>query len=168
MTIRFSCPTCGKPIAAKDEYAGKRGTCSGCGEKALIPSTASTVTVAAARTQTLKTKPVEVLQPTAEIPCPFCSEFIKPAAKKCRHCGEFIDATAKTETEPKRNRTVAILLGILLPGLGHVYSGKPIAGIAWFVAAALGYAAFAIPGFAVHVWSVISLARYQGKLATVE
>jgi hypothetical protein len=32
----------------------------------------------------------------AEIECPYCSELIKATAKKCKHCGEFLDGSPRT------------------------------------------------------------------------
>lgn len=29
--------------------------------------------------------------PATSVKCPFCSEDIQASAKKCRHCGEFVD-----------------------------------------------------------------------------
>ena len=31
------------------------------------------------------------------ISCPYCSEQILESAKKCKHCGEFIDKDARTQ-----------------------------------------------------------------------
>jgi predicted nucleic acid-binding Zn ribbon protein len=33
--------------------------------------------------------------------CPFCAEDIQGDAKKCKHCGEFLDAVAKRVAEEK-------------------------------------------------------------------
>ena len=37
-----------------------------------------------------------------KISCPYCSEQILASAKKCKHCGEFIDKDARTEDDADR------------------------------------------------------------------
>jgi TM2 domain-containing membrane protein YozV len=58
----------------------------------------------------------------------------------------------------RRERTpspgVAAVLSVLIPGLGHVYSGRLGAGLAWFLGAMFGYWAILVPGFLIHVASV--------------
>lgn len=39
---------------------------------------------------------------TGTISCPFCAEQIQPAAKKCRHCGEILDAVMRKQQEVAR------------------------------------------------------------------
>ena len=36
--IHFNCPRCGNAIKVKDEIAGRRGKCRGCGETIQVPS----------------------------------------------------------------------------------------------------------------------------------
>lgn len=56
--------------------------------------------------------------------CPYCSEEIMAGAKKCKHCGEFIDSTLRTAKEKEQKEvvvksensglvTVLIVLGII-------------------------------------------------------
>jgi TM2 domain-containing membrane protein YozV len=49
---------------------------------------------------------------------------------------------------------VAAVLSALVPGLGHVYSGRLGAGLLWFLATGFGYWAILVPGFLIHVASV--------------
>ncbi len=49
---------------------------------------------------------------------------------------------------------IAAVLSVLLPGLGHVYSGQLGVGLLWFLAASFGYWAILVPGFLIHVASV--------------
>ena len=50
----------------------------------------------------------------------------------------------------------------VLPGLGHVYSGRLAAGVVWFLATNFAYWAVLVPGFLVHAvcfWSAYRSAR---------
>ena len=49
---------------------------------------------------------------------------------------------------------LAAVLSVVIPGLGHVYAGRLLAGLLWFLAAGFGYWAILVPGFLIHVASV--------------
>jgi TM2 domain-containing membrane protein YozV len=42
-----------------------------------------------------------------------------------------------TPTAPPKSPGVAVILTLLVPGLGHLYSGNPIAAILWFITAVI-------------------------------
>ena len=50
--------------------------------------------------------------------CPYCMEEIMEGAKKCKHCGEFLDKEMKQESSipsiPEKNKTVALILCFFL------------------------------------------------------
>lgn len=49
---------------------------------------------------TLRTNPAQQLTVTAQTTrCPFCAEEIIAAAKKCKHCGEFLDPVLRAQQE---------------------------------------------------------------------
>lgn len=54
--------------------------------------------------------------------CPYCMEEIMEGAKKCKHCGEFLDKEMKQESNipsiPEKNKTVALILCFFLWGFG--------------------------------------------------
>ncbi|HTO52286.1 MAG TPA: hypothetical protein VMR50_02785 [Myxococcota bacterium] len=52
------------------------------------------------------------------------------------------------------NPGLAAVLSVIVPGLGHVYSGRLAAGLGWFLATMFGYWAILVPGFPIHVASV--------------
>ncbi len=84
MAIRVECPSCGKGIKAPSKYAGKSAKCPGCGGKISIPQTVPP-----------SLPPNQEARPST-VPCPFCSELIQASARKCRHCGEFLDGSDRT------------------------------------------------------------------------
>ena len=65
----------------------------------------------------------------------------------------------------RTRRDVAAVLAILVPGLGHVYAGRPRAGLVWFLAIALGDWLLLLPGVVLHalsIWSADRTARLAG------
>ena len=60
---------------------------------------------------------------------------------------------------------VAAVLAVLIPGLGHVYVGRLLAGAGWFLAISLAYWAIIVPGFLLHaisIWTAYQLAEQAG------
>ncbi len=96
MPIRVECPSCGKGVKAPSKYAGKVAKCPGCGGQISIPCIAPpappkppAVPLPRAVVPPAVALTTEVLP--AAVPCPFCAEPILPQAKKCKHCGEFMN-----------------------------------------------------------------------------
>lgn len=40
-----------------------------------------------------------------QIECPFCAELINSKAKKCKHCGEFLDVALRAAEEAKKTNS---------------------------------------------------------------
>jgi len=84
--MEFKCPHCNRKLRTRDEMLGRRVRCPACANEFTIsPGQPATSDVA----QT----PPTVRSPAAEgarRPCPYCGEQILSAAKKCKHCGEWL------------------------------------------------------------------------------
>jgi TM2 domain-containing membrane protein YozV len=119
------------------------------------------------------------------IPCPLCAESILPNAVKCKHCGEFLDGRNSSQPVAQQpvviqqmvqpapvvnvsqqmvvhhanhkrwNPFVAAILSLFLPGLGQMYKGQILNGLAWLVLTVIGYICFIIPGVVLHVCCVL-------------
>jgi len=89
--IEFICPNCGQSLEASIDMHGQLIDCPMCG------------------------KAIEVSKPqyksdTTPIPkistvkaCPYCSEEILITARKCKHCGEYLDESLKTQRQSKES-----------------------------------------------------------------
>lgn len=89
--------------------------------------------------------------------CNFCSEIVLAEAKKCKHCGEFLDPELRARSLPRQrwNPGTAALLSLLVPGGGHIYRSKPIKGFLWLLLVAAGYSFYIFPGIFLHLLSII-------------
>ena len=89
--------------------------------------------------------------------CNFCNEIIHIEAKKCKHCGEFLDPKLKASHQHKQlyNPVTVALFSLLVPGGGHIYMGKPVKGFLWLLFTAVGYSLYILPGMFLHLISII-------------
>lgn len=62
--------------------------------------------------------------------CPYCSEEIVSTAKKCKHCGEFLDSDMRNKQREKQSRRIikplfiAIILAIFSCGIAYLFIQK--------------------------------------------
>jgi hypothetical protein len=55
-----------------------------------------------------------------------------------------------------RSRFIAVLLAAVIPGAGHLYARRPLAGLIWMAAGLAAYASFLLAGLAVHGLCMVS------------
>jgi hypothetical protein len=60
---------------------------------------------------------------------------------------------------PKHSPVTAVLLSMLIPGAGHIYSGRAGAGVAWMATTLMGYACCFLPGLFLHGLCLVSAAQ---------
>lgn len=66
--------------------------------------------------------------------------------------------------QPLRNNhspATAVLLSMLIPGAGHIYSGRAGTGMAWMATTLMGYACCFLPGLFLHGLCLVSAARMR-------
>lgn len=99
--------------------------------------------------------------------CPYCAEEIKADAKKCKHCGEFLDPQLAGQRAPQKpiNPGTAAVLSLLIPGAGQMYKGQVGLGFLWLFLVPVGYLMLILPGLVLHIFCVVDahqVFRYDG------
>jgi hypothetical protein len=88
--IAISCPACANTGKVPTDFAGKTVRCPKCRGKIQVPMPDGASTVPAQSSKPgIGNAPAKS---AVETRCPFCNELIQAAAKKCKHCGEWLDA----------------------------------------------------------------------------
>lgn len=98
--ISFDCPHCGKNLKTKDDKAGMKSKCPGCGEIVKIPSSTSSES---------GDNPYSYNDGGDGLtkPCPACGEEVDSDASKCSFCGENLRAGAGRGGKKKRGQVMA-------------------------------------------------------------
>ncbi len=77
-----------------------------------------------------------------------------------------IDASGEVRVRRLPSPGIAAVLAVLIPGLGHVYCGRLLAGAVWFAMISIGYSTIIIPGLLFHaisIWTAYGSADQAGR-----
>jgi|GEM_PF-2198173 len=142
--IRFNCPSCMHSLDAPQEIAGQLIDCPACKNTIEIPFVGSKKATLIKSSNSPQEETVQQINNSLspfnkkEEPdtknCPYCGESILYIAKKCKHCGEFLDEALKNQREQpsvpqivqiarqSKSRVIYVLLGLFLCGLFGVHN----------------------------------------------
>lgn len=109
--MKTSCPYCGQRFDVEMLDLGKEADCTNCGGRFVLQALA---------------EPSVPMQSQPAVRCRYCGGEIPPDAKKCRHCGEWIDR-AKMPKTPLLFVLLAVFLGRW--GIHNFYAGAISKGI---------------------------------------
>jgi hypothetical protein len=56
------------------------------------------------------------------------------------------------------------VLSLIVPGAGHLYAGRPLSAVLWFVLVSVGYLLLIVPGVLLHVLCIASAASATHQL----
>jgi len=65
--------------------------------------------------------------------------------------------------QPVASPLAAALLSAFIPGAGHVYAGRIVAAVLWFLVVSMGYV-LVLPGLILHMFSIVSAAASARRL----
>ncbi len=117
MSIRFKCPSCKKPLAVKDQLAGKRAPCPVCKKPLVIPAPLARPAdledfAAAALADEPVQAPKEDTAKPIEFTCAYCDELVKVPAEfagkqhPCPSCKHIVKVPLPKEDKPKDWRDI--------------------------------------------------------------
>jgi TM2 domain-containing membrane protein YozV len=95
--------------------------------------------------------------------CESCGAPLKEGDKFCEQCGAAIAAVSPpspSATAPapilqkEKNPMISLILSFFFPGLGSVYNGDTVKGVAIYIGAIIGMFLFIIPGVIVWIYGL--------------
>ena len=174
-STHYQCPNCSEWLKSPIAEAGTEDSCPECGTEFIVPGIQqrndidSRMELDRQRKKKAPVDPVVTKQawpspppkpkPTTKA-CDFCAEKILVEAKKCKHCGEFLDGSRQSKNANQialktRESGMASLLSLLLPGAGQMYKGQALNGLAWMAVVLVAYLCLWWLGVLFHLCCVI-------------
>jgi hypothetical protein len=101
--------------------------------------------------------------PEAEFETPrFCARCGQPIvvadASFCKSCGAPLTRFPLLRRDPGFNPIIALVLSII-PGVGHIYRGKPFRGVLWFFGVSFAWTAMGpVMGALIHLLCAVNAA----------
>ncbi|MCO5170179.1 MAG: RDD family protein [Planctomycetes bacterium] len=156
--VTFACPRCARRIRVLASFVGGQGKCPGCRDLLVVPADGAEVPPPPPVDDAPGDADDDAIAVAAHRPCPLCGEPIRAQAKKCRHCGEFLDealrrrmrhATGEVRLAPRGARFAAYVVDAWLLNLPTIAllvllvnvkgGGEPLVALAllWYCALAL-------------------------------
>lgn len=165
--ITFECPHCEKVSTVPASFAGKRGKCPSCKQVIEVPDPYADAESVGGPVEGPGSKAPSSSGGASDTrECPFCYETIKRGAKKCKHCGEYLDKRLRRtnrlplsprNTEPDVGPVdwvlcifcplIGCIIGIVALMQGHTKRGGTMIGTAVFMT---------------FIWNVISFVLRAG------
>jgi len=93
--LKFNCPHCKQPLETSEGMVGQTIECPFCNASIELPKPAPQPEPETPPAHTPPPEPAAAPQPETR-DCPFCGEEILAKARKCKHCGEFLDGSSRT------------------------------------------------------------------------
>ncbi len=118
MSIKFDCPSCGKPVEVLDELAGQKYRCRGCGNQVDVPGGTGAAALGAPDPLTITDKILAGIPGKQKKPCPKCGEKLGNRARVCFKCGWDNERSVRTCQYCERD----VILNYD-PGVGYEFAG---------------------------------------------
>ncbi len=83
---------------------------------------------------------------------------LAPRSQPAQQTMALVPAVATPTSSP----AIAAVLSMFIPGAGHLYAGRVIAAMLWFLAVSAGYVLL-IPGLVLHLFSMVSAASAAAR-----
>jgi len=92
-----------------------------------------------------------------ETVCGSCGGVLKEEDTFCERCGAMAPvpgAAAAPGSPPEKNAALAALYSFIIAGMGQVYNGHTLKGVAIFLGTLSGIVGFVIPGLRIWIFGV--------------
>ena len=100
-----------------------------------------------------------------ETVCGSCGGVLKEEDTFCERCGALDPvAGSGSGSPPEKNAALAALYSFIIAGMGQVYNGHTLKGVAIFLGTLVGIVVFVIPGLLIWIFGVYDAYRSAKKM----